>query len=393
MTVVDIRSFFTLRNVELIEVNEDFIYYAEEKNEEGHNNLFLLEYNRATRRERVITHYSLEDPTFVQHIYSFANSIVLLLENGGNRVWAFRVDKETGQETVRTQLHCIGGFAGSKALDERHILIYTQSDGECADLFKEYQKVTGCNRVAYLYDIEKEEKFFIKNLRLCRRQEEDFLLFSTQEGGQVLLLEPYGDEELKQRCYRNARWIHADIRDSLWILPVEELIEGIQRGEEDFRRRPIMTADVNGMVRFTGMDSRSIYFKAKHFPTGGERICSYDKEDGTIEVLTDLEQPGEENWRYYFEKNGAKVYRLEEKEDDTVVVTGIVNSNIQTKYEKKLGELVSCVEDRFLITKKTVTDDKEHDDFEYYTIYDTVKNTEDSFECKGSVWGDTLVLY
>ena len=107
MTVVDIRSFFTLRNVELIEVNEDFIYYAEEKNEEGHNNLFLLEYNRATRRERVITHYSLEDPTFVQHIYSFANSIVLLLENGGNQVWAFRVDKETGQETVRTQLHCI----------------------------------------------------------------------------------------------------------------------------------------------------------------------------------------------------------------------------------------------------------------------------------------------
>ena len=393
MTVVDIRSFFTLRNVELIEVNKDFIYYAEEKNEEGHNNLFLLEYNRATRRERVITHYSLEDPTFVQHIYSFTNSIVLLLENGGNRVWAFRVDKETGQETVRTQLHCIGGFAGSKALDERHILIYTQSDGECADLFKEYQKVTGCNRVAYLYDIEKEEKFFIKNLRLCRRQEEDFLLFSTQEGGQVLLLEPYGDEELKQRCYRNARWIHADIRDSLWILPVEELIEGIQKGEEDFRRRPIMTADVNGMVRFTGMDSRSIYFKAKHFPTGGERICSYDKEDGTIEVLTDLEQPGEENWRYYFEKNGAKVYRLEEKEDDTVVVTGIVNSNIQTKYEKKLGELVSCVEDRFLITKKTVTDDNEHDDFEYYTIYDTVKNTEDSFECKGSVWGDTLVLY
>ena len=294
---------------------------------------------------------------------------------------------------MRTQLHCIGGFAGSKSLDERHILIYTQSDGECADLFKEYQKVTGCNRVAYLYDIEKEEKFFIKNLRLCRRQEEDFLLFSTQEGGQVLLLEPYGDEELKQRCYRNARWIHADIRDSLWILPVEELIEGIQKGEEDFRRRPIMTADVNGMVRFTGMDSRSIYFKAKHFPTGGERICSYDKEDGTIEVLTDLEQPGEENWRYYFEKNGAKVYRLEEKEDDTVVVTGIVNSNIQTKYEKKLGELVSCVEDRFLITKKTVTDDNEHDDFEYYTIYDTVKNTEDSFECKGSVWGDTLVLY
>ena len=44
------------------------------------------------------------------------------------------------------------------------------------------------------------------------------------------------------------------------------------------------------------------------------------------------------------------------------------------------------MEDRFLITKKTVTDDNEHDDFEYYTIYDAVKNTEDSLSVK-SVWG------
>lgn len=392
MTVVDIRSFFTLRNVELIEVNQDYIYYAEEKNEEGHNNLFLLEYNRATRRERVVTHYSLDDPTFVQHIYSFADSIVLLLENGDNAVWVFRVDKKTGEETIRTQLHCIGGFAGSKALDQRHILVYTESNEECADLFEEYQKVTGCSRVAYLYDIEEDKKFFVKNLRLCRRQEEDFRLFSTQQGQQVLLLDPYGDEELKQRCYRNARWIHADIRDYLWIVPVQGLIEGIKQGEEDFKERPIITADINGLVRFIGMDSQNIYFKAKHFPTGRERVCSYQKHAQHIQVLTDLQQPEQGEWRYYFEERSAKVYRLEEKED-TVTVKGIVNSRVEAEYEKKLGQLVSCVEDRFLITRKVVTDDDGNYDFEYHTIYDTVKKTEDSFECKCAVWDNTLVLY
>ena len=50
MVVVDIRNVFAIRNVELIEVSNDFIYYAEEKREEGHNNLFLLEYNRVSRR-------------------------------------------------------------------------------------------------------------------------------------------------------------------------------------------------------------------------------------------------------------------------------------------------------------------------------------------------------
>lgn len=100
MIVVDIRNFFVVRNVELIEANDDFIYYAEEKNQESHNNLFLLEYNRRAGKERLITNYSLDDPTFVQHIYLIDNIIVILLENGSNEVWIITVDKETGKETT-----------------------------------------------------------------------------------------------------------------------------------------------------------------------------------------------------------------------------------------------------------------------------------------------------
>ena len=76
-----------------------------------------------------------------------------------------------------------------------------------------------------------------------------------------------------------------------------------------------------------------------------------------------------------------------------MTVKGIVNSRVEAEYEKKLGQLVSCVEDRFLITRKVVTDDDGNYDFEYHTIYDTVKKTEDSFECKCAVWDNTLVLY
>lgn len=392
MTVVDIRSFFTVRNVELIEVNNDFIYYAEEKNEEGHNNLFLLEYNRVTRRERVITHYSLDDPTFVQHIYSFVDCIVLLLENGGSTVWVFRVDKNTGEETVRAQLNCIGGFAGSKALDKRHVLVYTEANEEFARLFKEYEKVTGCARVAYLYDIEKEEKYFVKNMRLCRRSGEDFRLYSTQEGRQVLLLDPYGDETLKYRCYRNARWINADIRDNLWVIPLNKLIDRIKQGEEELSVRPVITADINGLVRFSGMDKNKIYFKAKHFPTNRERICCYDKESAQVQALADLEHPKNQACSYYIEERNAKVYRLEETEE-TVLVHGVINSSVHAEYEKKLGQLISCVEDRFLITRKVIYDDQGNYEFEYNSIFDLVKKTEESFECKCSVWGNTLVLY
>lgn len=63
-----------------------------------------------SKRERVVTHYSLDDPTFVQHLFSFSDSIVLLLENGGDSVWVFRVDKNTGEETARLKIRLIGDF-------------------------------------------------------------------------------------------------------------------------------------------------------------------------------------------------------------------------------------------------------------------------------------------
>ena len=57
LIIEDLRNVFTSCRDELIEVSGDFIYYAEEKMEEGHNILFLLEYNRKTKRERIITNY------------------------------------------------------------------------------------------------------------------------------------------------------------------------------------------------------------------------------------------------------------------------------------------------------------------------------------------------
>lgn len=392
MVVVDIRNFFTVRHVELIEVNNDFIYYAEEKNEEGHNNLFLLEYNRVTRRERIVANYSLDDPTFVQHLFAFPDSILLLLENGGSTVWVFRVDKNTGEETARAQINCIGGFADCKALDKHHILLYTVENEQFGGLFREYKKVTGCTRIAYLHDLDQDKKYFVKNSTLCQMTGENIILFTTQQGRQALLLEPYGDEALKQRCYRDARWISVPIRDNMWLCPLSKLLESIKAGEEQLPRRPIISADINGLARFTGMDAERIYFRAKHYPTAQERVCSYHKLTGKVEVLAELCQPDGGAWYYQIDTDSAKIFRVEEKED-TIAVQGVVNSAVNTEYEKKLGEFIGCVEDRFVITRKVIEDDAGQYDFEYNSIFDVKQQTEESFECKCFIRGNTLVLY
>ena len=92
MIIEDLRNIFAHCRDELIEVSQEFIYYAEEKVEEGRDCLFLLEYNRKTKRERILSNYILQNPSFVYHYYGFPNDIVVVMENGDSEDWVLRAD-------------------------------------------------------------------------------------------------------------------------------------------------------------------------------------------------------------------------------------------------------------------------------------------------------------
>ena len=159
MKVVDIRNIFSERNIELFDVNSSYIYYAEEKNEEGSNNLFILEYDRSTRRERLITNYTLEDPTFVEHLFAFEDTVILILENGTNSLWLIEIDKDSGAELNRRKVVCTGAFRSCTALDSTHVLIYMGADEANREMFRQYREITGCECLCYMYDLETNAKF------------------------------------------------------------------------------------------------------------------------------------------------------------------------------------------------------------------------------------------
>ncbi len=393
MIVVDIRNFFMIRNVQIIEIGDDCIYYAEEKIEEGHNNLFLLEYNRTTGRERVVTNYSLEDPTFVQHLYPFERSILLVLENGGSGVFVIQIDKKTGEEMVRKKLHCIGKFSGLKALDDCHVLVYTVESEEFSSVFKDYKELTGSSQIVTLYDLLGNTNYIIKNSLLCRLPMENIHLYQKNGQPQALLLDPYGTEALKERCYRESRWINIDIRDNVWSYPLESLIADIKNEEKKIHFHPVLSAGIEGMVRFIGSDKSHLYFRAASFEENRENVCSFSKSSGKIEVVAELpglSAPKIES--YFIASNPFQVYKIKVL-PEAISIQGVVRSKLSIKYDKAFGELVGCIEDRFIICQKTVVDSTDCYDYQYLTIYDSVLHTEESFECKCAIAKDTVILY
>ena len=389
MKVVDLRNIFTNCNDELIEVTDTLIYYAEEKMEEGHPSLFLLEYNRVTKRERVVMNCLLPGPACVPHFFSFPGMILVVMESGGSEAWVMRVEKETGEETDMANLNFVGDFQKCLALDETHILFYTVPNETHAQLFHEYTKLTGYGRVAFLYDLEEGKYYYARDPRVCGG-DSGFIPYSRGGTPWLLVLAPHGSEAEKEKCYHNMRWLGDGICDSVWECPLLDFLVSVKNGEERAPFGLVLSAGTSGLVRYAGEDGENLYFRARHFPTGDQRICACSKETGKKYVAANLTLgPGEKPARFCIDPEGGRAYRITAG-DDVCHVTGVLNSRVDTDFPKELGRFVTCVDDRFLIAQYILAD--ERDAFEFNSIFDVSTGAQKSYECRCTVCGDTVVL-
>lgn len=391
MTVIDIRNIFSDRHIELVDVNPSYVYYAEEKNEEGHNNLFLLEYNRKTRKEHLVTNYSLEDPTFAEHIYAFEKTILLILENGSNSLWVIEIDKKSGGEKNRRKVVCTGAFKECMALDESHILIYMSPDSENSEIFEKYKEVTGCDCLCYLYNLKTNKKYFVKASIIPRLGCDNLKLIKVKNERYMVMLDPFADEAIKENYFREQRWINADIRDNIWLCNIEELENDIEEGRDNITKKCIASADIKALVRYMGTDSGRVYFRAKEFRKGSEKICSYDIAEGTLSVEATLDDIPDDTV-YLIEEKPFKTFAVSST-NTRVNIKGLVNSEADFSYDNSMGNFMTCIENRYAVTSREVFSEESQTSHTYYYIYDSQQDKHESYECDCRVKGNTLVLY
>lgn len=391
MTVVDLRNKVTDSHVKLIEISETTVYYAEEKAEEGHYSLFLLEYDRKTESERMIANCFLGDPSVVLHFFSFPNDIIVIMENGDSSARLLRFDKLTGEEKNAEKLRFIGSFSDCIALDESRVIFYTEENELHKRLFEEYKKASGFERVAYLYDIEEERYYYVRDKRICNLSAEKLIPFDAAGERMLLILEPYGSDEEKEKCYRNRRWLGDEINDNVWLCPLLDFVVSVKADETHLPLELVLSAGTHGLVRYVGQDELSLYFRAKYYPNSDQRICMVEKVGGKKTVVAELNlKEDEEPASFFIEQSPARIYRVTELED-TYEIQGVLNTEVSSQYSKELGQFVACVENRYLVAEYVISD--ETDSYVFYSIYDLETKQQQSYECECVVQEDTIVLF
>lgn len=387
MTVIDIRDELYKRQIEIVEVSDGYIYYAEEKNVDGIDALYLLEYNCGTEKERVMAYFTFDDASYIQHYYSCENSIILLFENDGSKIWIVKIDKNSGCEVMRKSVPLVGRFYDCVPIDDNNLIIYTKADDENKSLFNRCLETTDCDVIANMYDMEKGFRYFIRDFHTAELIRTNMHPFFDAKGKEYMLLcDPYSDEESKEVYAEEAKHIKGDIRDNIWSISKSKFLKEVRSGKEHLELKKVASAGIDGLVRFECVSGDYIVFRAKKFSTGQEKFCAMSTVNGKVRPVSDVKRKSESS-QYYTDNSNGKIYYMF-KDNDVVNLRGEINSNAQISFPKKLGRLKGCIDDRFVLA-----DCSKDDDEPMLSVYDSRLKTTDIFQAHCKTKGEILVLF
>ncbi len=389
MNVIDLRDELYKRQIEIIEINEDCIYYDEELSVDGEARIYIYCYDLADEQERVLAFFALGGSGFERRFYPCGDSIIMLFENGTDSAWVIRTDKQTGAETLRRKISLIGKFSDCVVIDGSSIVIYTTEDDENRELFLRCKKATNSDTIANMYDLERGWRYFIKDFKTAALLRNCMQRFRSANGDDKLLLcDPYCGESEKEELVRalskQFSAVGDELRDNIWIISQNKLLDAIRSRTENISLRRIASAGLEGTVRFECISGSSVIFRAKLYKTQLEQFFEMSTESGKVKPLREVRERNGDA-AYFTDNENGEVYYLT-RSGGRIRLEGEIGSSADITYPEKIGEIESCVDGRYIIAEKP-------SDEPTTAIYDSRLHITDTFQAKARVKGETVVLY
>ena len=361
MNIVDIRNFYVEHKIKPVQFfceeepvakEQDYIYYTEEKEIDGISCYFLMEYDIRTGEEKILYAESLGKGEI------FADTI-----RNQERVWITLWSKEkgltqrcltlkTGEEVSCRALASVGRMTDILMLTPEYFLGYFEADEEDEELFAQYEQISGGKRAVFLYAPKENAQYLVQDPLLVRLSPEKIHCYIHEGQLTLLLCDSNMNEEQKRYLYQEQRsmWLgKAEANDSILKVPVSQLVYDISNGVRRLTTEMIFNVSIDGYIHYVGMDEEFIYYFTNFFPADVEKLCACSKKDGTVSVLQQYDRRHRpENVSYRFD-DSRKGYRIT-KHPESYTLEGVWNTAVVAEYPKKLGDFVTTLEDRYLIT-------------------------------------------
>ncbi len=388
MTVIDLREELKNRSVDIIEITDDCVYYAEEFSVNDTDTMYVYTYDFFDKSEHIVTYFTYDDEAYLPHYYVCGDSIIMLFENDGNRAWIIRIDKNSGCEIQRRRVSIIGRFFDCIPIDDNNIIIYSKADDEYREIFNKSISETGCDVFANLYDLEKNYRYFIRDFKTAELVRSNMRCFSDSKGIPRMLLcdNRCKNETEKERLFCKKGNSNTELRDIIFEISRERFIENVKSGKEKIGAKRIAAAGAEGLVRLECIGDDGIVFRAKVFRTGAEQFLRMSKSSGSVKPICNVKVKNDFS-RYFTDAANAKIYYLK-REGENILLHGEINSKAEIVYPYTIGNFTGCIEDRYVLADSSESFNKPS-----LSIYDGSLGSVEKYDARMKIKNNMLVIY
>ena len=388
MTIIDLRDILFNRRIEIIEITDICAYYAEELRVNDIDTVYVYCYDFSLNTENIISYFSFEDDTYLQHYFICEDSIIILFENDGSRVWIIKIDKNTNNEVLRKRVPLIGRYFDCTLIDDNNIIIYTKADNEYREIFDRCLEETGFDMLANLYDLRMSYRYFIRDLKTAVLVKDNMHRFTDSKGiMRMILCDPYCESEIeKEKLSEPPSGVIEDIRDNIWEISKSKFLDGVKNDREKIGLKRIASAGAEGFVRYECTCSDGIIFRAKIFTTGREQFFEMSTASGDVKPICRVREKND-TARYFTDTDNGRIYYTT-RDRENITLSGEINSSAEITYPYSIGQMIGCIDDRFIIADSSRSYNEP-----LTSVYDGKLDLTDTYRARVKIKNNFLVLY
>lgn len=388
MTVIDLRAKLHERDVDVIEVTDEYMYYAEELQVGDVDTVYLYSYDFTNETEYLISYFIFEDDVYLPHYYNCSDSIIALFENDGNKVWIIKIEKSSNNEVLRKKVPLIGKYFDCVPIDDNNIIMYSKADDEYREIFDRCFEETGCDVIANLYDLKMSYRYFIRDFKTAMLVKNNMHNFTDSKGVErMIICDPYCENEAdKEKLSEQVGGVTEDIRDNIWEISKAKFLDGVRESRERIALKRIASAGAEGLVRFECIGGDRIIFRAKMFTTGQEQFFEMSTASGEVKPICST-RIRTDTARYFTDIDNGKIYYIE-RDGEFISLVGEINSSAEITYPYSIGQFIVCVDERFVIA-----DSSSNYNEKLTSIYDGDLKICDTYQARVTINNNILILY
>lgn len=252
---------------------------------------------------------------------------------------------------------------------------------------------------AYFIDIKNNMKYKIGDKRIVLGVRKNIIIYEINNIEYIMIEEVYEEDYEKEDYFlkniKREDFEGESYRNSLLIINLQDFINEAKQGKELLSFEEIETTELNGWVRYLGMDKMNIYYRVKNFNKQMEHIISFNKFTFHKKTIFEFLYPQNNSiisYQFSHQDNNAIIHQIIIN-NNNIKVKGVLNSSIEVEYNKSdSGSFYGIVDDRYLCTSYW-KEDEEGDEINYALVKDLDSKTISKYEGYLELINGVAIIY